>query len=67
MATTKQVTIKVGRKISDGDYGSYAAEYTELIEFDEGDNVSAVVKERTEYARKRVRITLSRMKKGDGE
>lgn len=63
MATTKQVTIRVGRKVSDGNYGSWDAEYTELIEFDEDDDIPSIVKERRAYALKQVRIALSQMKK----
>lgn len=63
MTTIKSITVKIGRKANDNNYGAYSAEYMETVELDEDDqdDVPAIRKDLRNRLRKQVTLAIKQL------
>ena len=65
MAKVRSITIGLNRKMNDGHYGTFGAEYQEVVELEDGDNQGQVVKEALVRCKRILRHQLIETEKVD--
>lgn len=67
MPTTKEITITVNRKKSDGNYGSFEASFSETLVLEKGDNATTVAQETRDRLIKLSKNAVIRMKNAESK